>query len=130
MERTTSGRVTLRISLQPSCPSKSSSVSCAACSMVPMAPSATTTRSRSAASKDAESGIGSGYRSGGARHRRTAAEPRLVVGLGSSSGQATRTPYDDMVTALDDPPELRSPVVVADGAMGTMLQAAQLTLDD
>ena len=32
---------------------------------------------------------------------------------GSSSGQATRTPYAGMVTALDDPPELRSPMVVA-----------------
>ena len=38
------GRVTLRISLQPSWPSKSSSDGSGACSIVPMAPSATTTR--------------------------------------------------------------------------------------
>ena len=43
--RTTSGRVTFRISLQPSRPSKSSRVRSAACSMVPIAPSATRTRS-------------------------------------------------------------------------------------
>ena len=40
-----SGRVMLRISLQPSWPWKSSIVGSAACSMVPMAPSATRTRS-------------------------------------------------------------------------------------
>ena len=48
----TSGRVTLRISLQPSRPSKSSRVRSAACSIVPIAPSATTTRSRSASRND------------------------------------------------------------------------------
>src|SRR5450759_3883635 len=63
MERTTSGRVTLRISLQPSRPSKSSSVSCAACSMVPMAPSATTTRSARTASSEWEGGTAQDYRS-------------------------------------------------------------------
>src|SRR3954468_18712695 len=49
--RTTSGRVTLRISLQPSWPSKSSRPRSCAWSIVPIAPSATTTRSRSAASR-------------------------------------------------------------------------------
>src|SRR6185369_17343410 len=44
MDRTTSGRVRLRISLQPSWPSKSPRVTGLAWSMVPMAPSATTTR--------------------------------------------------------------------------------------
>src|SRR5664280_1980237 len=63
MERTTSGRVTLRISLQPSCPSKSSSVSWAACSMVPMAPSATTTRSARTASSEWEGDTTQDYRS-------------------------------------------------------------------
>src|SRR5262244_2575969 len=49
MDRTTSGRVRLRISLQPSWPSKSPRVAGLAWSMVPMAPSATTTRWASAA---------------------------------------------------------------------------------
>lgn len=47
-ERTMSGRVTLRISLQPSRFWKSSRVGSCAWSMVPMAPSATTTRVASA----------------------------------------------------------------------------------
>ena len=47
---TMSGRVTLRISLQPSSPSKSSRLGSAACSMVPIAPSATSTRCDSATS--------------------------------------------------------------------------------
>lgn len=47
-ERTMSGRVRLRISLQPSRFSKSSSVGSWACNMVPIAPSATTTRVASA----------------------------------------------------------------------------------
>jgi hypothetical protein len=46
--RTRSGRVTLRISLQPSCPSKSSRLGLPACSIVPIAPSATRTRRASA----------------------------------------------------------------------------------
>ena len=51
---TTSGRVTLSTSLQPSCPSKSSRARSAACSMVPIAPSAT--RTRSARASNSESG--------------------------------------------------------------------------
>src|SRR4051794_24052437 len=61
-----SGRRTLRISLQPSWPSKSSRLGSAAWSMVPMAPSATTTRSASAASKPSEvPGIPPSVRTGG-----------------------------------------------------------------
>ena len=45
MVSTMSGRVTLRISLQPSCCWKSSRVGLTSCSMVPIAPSAITTRS-------------------------------------------------------------------------------------
>ena len=44
MARTTSGRVTFRISLQPSSWSKSSSVRSYDCSIVPIAPSPMTTR--------------------------------------------------------------------------------------
>ena len=47
-----SGRVTLSTSLQPSWPSKSSSVGSWACSIVPIAPSATITRSDRASRKD------------------------------------------------------------------------------
>ena len=50
-ERMTSGRVALRTSLQPSCPSKSSSVKSWDCSIVPVAPSAMTTRRDRAVSK-------------------------------------------------------------------------------
>ncbi len=52
-ERTMSGRVTLRISLQPSSCWKSSMDGSWACSMVPIAPSATTTREARAARSDA-----------------------------------------------------------------------------
>ena len=52
MARTTSGRVVLRTSLQPSWPWKSpSTVRSYACSIVPMAPSATTTRRASVSSR-------------------------------------------------------------------------------
>ena len=51
MARTTSGRVSLRISLQPSRPAKSSSTRSAACNIVPIAPSATTIRSARALQK-------------------------------------------------------------------------------
>ncbi len=53
-ERTMSGRVTFRISLQPSRFWKSSSVGSCAWSMVPMAPSATTTRVASASRRAAD----------------------------------------------------------------------------
>src|SRR4029453_12189813 len=67
--RTTSGRDTLRISLQPSSPRKSSTVSSAACNMVPIAPSATTPRPRDAANRDVdEVGMAPRLPSPGARY--------------------------------------------------------------
>jgi hypothetical protein len=66
MARMMSGRVTFRISLQPSCPSKSSSVASLTCSMDPIAPSAIITRSLSAARSAAGPAAVTGGRSAAA----------------------------------------------------------------
>src|SRR6478672_3596353 len=90
-----SGRVRLRISLQPSRFWKSSRVGFAACSIVPMAPSATRTRS--------------------CRSRRKRSERVLKSGplVGSGPSLTSGAPRLSQVIELGDVPELRHPVVVA-----------------
>ena len=91
-ERTMSGRVTLRISLQPSRSWKSSRVGSCAWSMVPMAPSATTTRVARASRSAVDAGPAVGGR--GRRHEAMNVLPgdATAVGFAPSRGQRGRTP--------------------------------------
>src|SRR6188472_3376241 len=115
MLRTTSGRVMLRISLQPSRPSKSSRVSSAACNMVPMAPSATTGRWRRVVRKvdsTLADMVGKGTGAAGAL--------AFVIHRGPTGPQLQRWSAPrrrvgrrlGRVTEFEDWPELTAPVLV------------------
>ncbi len=83
-----SGRVTFRISLQPSRFSKSSSVGSCACSMVPIAPSATTTRVASASRRADGTGPAVGGRGGRRGGHVRAPWSATAVGFAPSAEEA------------------------------------------
>src|SRR5512133_1137688 len=119
MLRTTSGRVTLRISLQPSRPSKSSRVGSAAWSIVPIAPSATTGRWRMVV-RNADSTLGDMLADMVEEGTGMPAAPAFVI-HGRAGGpqmgrrSAPRQPVGrrlGRVTEFEDWPELTAPVLV------------------
>ena len=91
-----SGRVTLRISLQPSWPSKSSRRGVLACSIVPIAPSATTTRSARASRRPRLSSTRLRWKTSRASLRATRRRTLTATGRGTA-----QSPHDGEVAPGD-----------------------------
>ncbi len=85
-EATMSGRVTLRISLQPSNCRKSSSEGSAACNIVPIAPSATTTRDANASRRASARGFFDGPAEADADDEDTVTDGYGKAAMGGSLG--------------------------------------------